>query len=66
VGAGAFLGSVIGMVIGMGLMMVVGPPVTARWLMPILFFSPPLLFVVLGGFAGFGYARKRAAQRIYK
>jgi hypothetical protein len=31
--------------------------------MPILFFSPPLLFLVLGCFAGLSFARRRAAQR---
>ena len=63
VAAGAFLGCVIGVAVGMGLTMVVERQVQARWLMPILFFSPPVLFLVLGGFAGLTFARRRAAGR---
>ena len=63
VAAGAFLGWVIGAAVGMGLTMVVDRQVQARWLMPILFFSPPILLLVLGGFAGLNFARRRAAQR---
>jgi hypothetical protein len=33
------------------------------WVMPILFFSPPALGLVLGGFAGLGFARRRATHR---
>jgi hypothetical protein len=66
VGAGAFLGCVIGAAVGMGLTMVVERQVQARWLIPILFFSPPVLFLVLGGFAGLTFARRRVAQRIGK
>ncbi len=62
VAAGAFLGSVIGMAIGMGLTIVVERQVQARWSIPIVFFSPPVLFLVLGGFAGLNFARRRAAQ----
>ena len=43
--------------------MVVERQVQARWLIPIVFFSPPVLFLVLGGFAGLNFARRRAAQR---
>ena len=63
VAAGAFLGCFVGVAVGMGLMMVVGQPVQARWLIPILFFSPPILFVLLGGFGGLNLARRRAAGR---
>jgi hypothetical protein len=63
IGAGAILGWIIGAAIGMGLTIIVQRHVQARWLMPILFFSPPVLFLVLGGFAGLNFARHRAAQR---
>jgi hypothetical protein len=66
VAAGALLGWVIGAAVGMGLTMVVERQVQARWLTPILFFSPPALFLVLGGFAGLTFARRRAAQRTGK
>jgi hypothetical protein len=63
VGAGAFVGCIVGGVIGMGLMglmVVLGVP--AHWLTPILLFSPPVLCLVLGGFAGLTFARRRAQQ----
>jgi hypothetical protein len=63
VAAGAFLGCVLGAAVGMGLTMLVEPQVKALWLMPIFFFSPPVLGLVLGGFAGLGLARRRAARR---
>lgn len=63
VAAGALLGCIIGAAVGMGLTMVVERQVQAMWLMPIIFFSPPVLFLVLGGFAGQTVARRRAAQR---
>ena len=66
VGAGALLGCVIGLALGMGLTMVVERQLQARWLMPILFFAPPVLFLVPGGFAGQSFARRRAAQRTGK
>jgi hypothetical protein len=66
VGAGALLGCVIGLAIGMGLTMVVERQAHAEWLIPILFFSPPVLFLVLGGFAGLSYARQRAARQMGK
>jgi hypothetical protein len=34
--------------------------------MPILFSSPPVLCLVLGGFASLIFARRRAAQRMGK
>jgi hypothetical protein len=52
VGAGALLGWVIGLAVGMGLTMVNERQLQARWLMPFLFFAPPVLFLILGGFAG--------------
>ena len=66
VAAGALLGWVIGAAVGMGLTMVVERHVQARWLTPILFFSPSALFLVLGGFAGLTFARRKAAQRTDK
>jgi hypothetical protein len=64
--AGALLGSVVGMAIGMGLTMVVMRPGRPTWAIPILFFSPPFVCLVLGGFAGLRFARRRAAQRTGK
>jgi hypothetical protein len=66
--AGAVLGSIVGGAIGMGLTAVVarGVQAGAAWLMPILYFSPPVLCLVLGGFAALIFARRRAAQRIGK
>ncbi len=62
IAAGALLGCVIGVAVGMGLTMLIERQVQARWLVPILFFSPPVLFLVLGGFAGLTVARQ-AGQR---
>ncbi len=62
--AGAVLGWIVGAAIGMALTLVVMPHVRAMWLMPILFFSPPVLSLVLGGFAGLAFARRRVAERI--
>jgi hypothetical protein len=62
--AGAVAGWVGGGAIGIGLTMLVLPAVRAMWLMPILFFTPPILCLVLGGFAGLAFARRRAAQRM--
>jgi hypothetical protein len=64
--AGAVLGWIAGGAIGMGLTAVFARGVRAVWLMPILFFSPPVLCLVLGGFAGLSFARRRAAQRMGK
>ena len=66
VAAGAVTGWIIGGAIGMGLMAIFARKVRADWLMPILFFSPPVLCLVLGGFAGLIFARWRAAQRMSK
>ncbi len=66
VGAGALLGCILGMVVGMGLTMVVTQQPHARWMVPIIFFSPPLLFLVLGAFAGVNFGRRRAAGRTGK
>ena len=46
--------------------MVVERQQQARWLMPILFYAPPVLFLILGGFAALTFARRRAAQRTGK
>jgi hypothetical protein len=62
--AGAMSGWAVGIAIAIGLTMVVSRHVRFSWVMPILFFSPPVLCLVLGGFAGLGYARRRAAQRM--
>jgi hypothetical protein len=64
VAAGAFLGCVVGTAIGMGLTAVVARGVRGFWLVPILFYSPPFLCLVLGGFAGLIFARRRAARRM--
>jgi hypothetical protein len=64
--AGAVLGWIVGGAIGMGLTAVFARGVRAGWRMPILFFSPPVLCLVLGGFAGLILARRRAAQRMGK
>ncbi len=61
--AGAFLGWIGGAAIGMALTMVITRHVRAPWFMPIVFFSPPVLGLVLGGFAGCSVARRRAARR---
>jgi hypothetical protein len=66
VAAGAVMGWIIGGAIGMGLTAVFARGVRGDWLMPILFFSPPVLCLVLGGFAGLIFARRRAAQRMGK
>jgi hypothetical protein len=34
-----------------------------HWVMPIVFFSPPVLCLLLGGFAGYRVACRRAARR---
>ena len=61
--AGAMSGCVVGTAIGMGFTTIVMRAVRALWLMPILFFSPAVLGLVLGGFAGLAFARRRAAGR---
>jgi hypothetical protein len=66
VAAGAVLGWIVGGAIGIGLMAALGQRVKAAWLMPILFLSPPVLCLVLGGFAGLAFARRRADKRVSK
>ncbi len=63
VAAGAFLGWLIGAAVGRGFTMFLEPRLHAWWLMPILFFSPSVLLLVVGGFVGLNFARRRAAQR---
>jgi hypothetical protein len=62
----AVLGWIVGGAIGMGLTVLVTKTLRTMWLVPILFFTPPVLGLVLGGFAGLGIARRRAAQRAVK
>jgi hypothetical protein len=66
VAAGGVLGWILGAVIGMGLTALFAPGPRVPWLMPILFFTPPVLCLVLGGFAGLNFARRRAVQRTGK
>ncbi len=58
-------GWVVGAAMGLGLTVVVMQQVRAPWLMPVLFFHPPVLCLVLGGFTGRGL-RAPAAQRTGK
>jgi hypothetical protein len=61
--AGAFAGFFLGGVIGMGLATVLTRVISFHWVMPIVFFSPPVLCLLLGGFAGYRVARRRADRR---
>jgi hypothetical protein len=61
--AGAFAGFVLGAVIGMGLATVLARVIPFHWVMPIVFLSPPVLCLLLGGFAGYRVARRRADRR---
>jgi len=61
--AGAMAGWVLGGAIGMGLTALFTRQIEARWVMPITFFTPGLLCLVLGGFAGYRVARGRASRR---
>jgi hypothetical protein len=61
--AGAFAGFFLGVAIAMGLAMTLMPRTEPRWWMPIVFFSPPVLCLLLGGFAGSRVARHRADRR---
>ncbi len=57
----AFAGWTLGLAVGMGLATFVEPHVGAvLWIMPIVFFSPGLLGMLLGGLAGQRIARLRA------
>jgi hypothetical protein len=64
--AGAVVGWLVGIAIGMGLTMVVMPLARANWLLPILFLSPPVVLLVLGGFVCPSFARWRESQRMNK
>ena len=61
--AGAMVGWMLGFPIGMGLTMVLTRQIQARWMMPITFFTPALVCLLLGGFAGYRVARVRADRR---
>jgi hypothetical protein len=61
--AGAFIGWGVGLVIGLALVTVIGKLVPNAWFLPIVFFSPPLLFVVLGGAKGHRVGRRWQARR---
>jgi hypothetical protein len=63
---GAFAGWILGLVIGLGLATTVVPRIPARWAGPVVFFSPPALCLLLGGYAGYRIARWRAAARTGK
>jgi hypothetical protein len=57
---GAFAGWALGIPIGMTLTFLIDRVIHIPWLMPITFFGPPLLCLVLGGFSGYRVARRRA------
>ncbi len=59
--AGALLGWVVGAAVGMGLATVTARLVQAMWVMPVVFFSPAVLCLLLGGFAGWGFAQAGGA-----
>jgi hypothetical protein len=61
--AGAFIGWAVGLVIGLGMVTVIGKLVPNGWFLPIVFFSPPILFVVLGGIAGHRVGRRWQIRR---
>jgi hypothetical protein len=50
--AGGFVGWIIGLAVGMGLAMMITKHIRAGWVFPVVFFSTPVLCLVLGGFAG--------------
>ena len=52
----AVLGWIVGGAIGMGLTALFSRTLRTMWLVPILFFTPPVVCLVLGGFAGLGIA----------
>ncbi len=60
--AGSFAGLTLGGAIMMGLVTVLRQ-FPLHWVMPIVCLSPPVLCLVLGGFAGYRVARRRAARR---
>jgi hypothetical protein len=61
--AGAFAGFVLGGVSGMGLVTVLTRVIPFHWAMAIVFFSPPVLCLLLGGFVGYRVARRRVDRR---
>ncbi len=63
VGAGAFAGFALGGLIGMGLATVLTDVIPFHWAMAIVFFSPSVLCLLLGGLAGYRVARRRADRR---
>jgi hypothetical protein len=63
VASGVLLGWFLGTMIGMVLTIVFPLKPATLWLMPILFFSPPVLCIVLGGFAGLSLARRPPGPR---
>jgi len=56
--AGALLGWVVGAAIGIGLVSLAGPAMRNSWIMFILFFAPPVVCLILGGFAGLRRAKR--------
>lgn len=64
VAAGALLGWIAGGAFGMGLSAIVNQRAQASWLMPIHFFAPPVLFLILGGCAGQKLARRRTERKV--
>ncbi len=61
--AGAFGGWILGMVVGMGLVTLIPKQFHSARFMPIVFFSPPVLLLILGGFAGNRFGRGRQSRR---
>jgi hypothetical protein len=56
-----FLGAIAGVAVGMVLTAVFVRDVRSGWLVPVLFFLPPVLGLILGAFAGLSIARRRSA-----
>ncbi len=61
--AGAFGGWAVGVAVGLTLVTIIGKLVPNGWFLPIVFFSPPLLIVVLGGVAGHRFGRRWQVRR---
>ncbi len=59
--AGAFAGWILGLAVAMGLVTIIPKQVQSARFMPVVFFSPPAVCLILGGFAGnrFGRGRRR-------
>jgi hypothetical protein len=60
---GVFAGWIFGLAVGMGLVTIISKQVHNGWFMPIVFFSPGALFLVLGGFAGNRVGRRLQTRR---